>query len=147
MQVKCNKCGILKDRTQFYDIAKGKKCKECHKLYQRERYGGLTQVRSGQMIANRKRQVLTYGITWEQFVAMWDEQDGKCKICRIEVQTFAQHSSSAGCIDHDHSTGQIRGILCRRCNLGIGYFRDKPVLLQAAIVYLQEGSNAHTTER
>lgn len=56
-------------------------------------------------------------------------QENKCAICRDElIQEY---------LDHNHITRQLRGLLCNRCNLGIGYFSDKPELLQKAIEYLK----------
>lgn len=58
---------------------------------------------------------------WEQ------DRDGKCDICSRESPLN---------IDHDHKTGEVRGLLCKRCNLGIGQFEDDPRILALAIEYL-----------
>lgn len=75
-----------------------------------------------------------YGITQEDYNRMLAEQDGCCKICRssdpVGVKSFA--------VDHDHVTGKVRGLLCHRCNPGLGYFQDNPELLRKAIDYLLE---------
>ena len=77
----------------------------------------------------RKR---TYGLTDEEYYSLLDNQEWCCAICAKPVaQEKLDHA-----IDHDHETGEIRGILCRLCNLGIGYFRDQPELLDAAKDYL-----------
>lgn len=56
-------------------------------------------------------------------------QDNKCSICRAElIKDY---------LDHNHKTGQLRGLLCNKCNLGIGYFNDKPELLEKAVEYLK----------
>lgn len=68
-----------------------------------------------------------YGISSEQLGEMSDEQGGLCAICR---------ALPAKCIDHDHETGEIRGLLCPSCNTGLGYFKDDPTLLRSAIEYL-----------
>jgi hypothetical protein len=49
------------------------------------------------------------------------------------------------CVDHDHVTHQIRGLLCSHCNRGLGHFRDNPILLRRAIGYLSRG--VHNTKR
>lgn len=54
--------------------------------------------------------------------------DGRCAICKRQDTRL--------CIDHCHKTGRIRGVLCHRCNSGIGSFRDNPTLLTAAAAYL-----------
>lgn len=58
-------------------------------------------------------------------------QDGKCAIC-----TCLLKESSGACLDHCHETGAIRGVLCHRCNAGLGSFRDSIESLEAAIAYL-----------
>lgn len=58
-------------------------------------------------------------------------QNNQCKICGIipENRLF---------VDHCHISGKIRGLLCRDCNIGLGYFRDSEENLAKAIVYLKE---------
>jgi hypothetical protein len=74
----------------------------------------------------------TYGLSDEEYYALLDAQEWCCAICAKPVgQEKLDHA-----IDHDHDTGDVRGILCRLCNLGIGYFRDQPELLDAAKDYL-----------
>jgi hypothetical protein len=61
-------------------------------------------------------------------------QDGRCAICGAERGTRRL------AIDHDHTTGFIRGLLCVRCNTGLGSFRDDPELLRKAIEYLDRAA-------
>lgn len=80
-----------------------------------------------------------YGITPEQYAEMLVSQKGVCAICH-------QPERSRGCkgsirvltLDHDHATNEIRGLLCDRCNRGLGYFGDDPQKLAAAITYLKK---------
>jgi len=58
-----------------------------------------------------------------------EHQHGVCAICRTRPARTL-------CVDHCHVTGQVRGLLCSGCNLGIGQFKDNPALLQAAIAYI-----------
>ena len=67
----------------------------------------------------------------EDYFDMLDAQNGVCAICG-ETCKSAQRLS----VDHDHTTGEIRGLLCRSCNSGIGYFQDSVKLLKKAIQYL-----------
>ena len=57
-----------------------------------------------------------------------DRQDGRCAICREPAA-----GDLALAEDHDHATGAIRGLLCSRCNNGLGSFRDDPELLRSAV--------------
>jgi hypothetical protein len=59
---------------------------------------------------------------------MVDAVDEKCEICGF--------ADEALCVDHDHETGRIRGVLCRRCNRSIGQLGDTPEHLQRALDYL-----------
>lgn len=66
----------------------------------------------------------------EDFLILLEAQDGVCAICQANP---AKHT------DHNHLTGQIRGLLCVACNNGLGLFRDDWKLMQRAIVYLKGG--------
>ncbi|MDN5516464.1 MAG: endonuclease VII domain-containing protein [Pseudomonas sp.] len=76
----------------------------------------------------------TYGLEAEQFQQMLDSQGGVCAICRQECN---RSTTSRMCVDHDHATGKIRGLLCFQCNVGLGKFKDDKALLSAAIEYLR----------
>ena len=71
-----------------------------------------------------------YGMTFEQYTGLFERQEGRCAICHEAAGELALAA------DHDHESGAIRGLLCSRCNNGLGSFRDDPVLLQTAIAYL-----------
>lgn len=63
---------------------------------------------------------------------MLKQQNDCCKICKKHKSLFKTHLH----VDHDHSTGKIRGLLCQKCNQGIGYFYESIASLQNAIKYL-----------
>ena len=92
--------------------------------------------------AIRRKQSLkhNYGITPEEVVVMLEAQGHRCKICDIELlkENGARNCKRGHVVDHCHTTGRIRGILCHRCNQGLGLFRDNPDFLATAIKYLQE---------
>jgi len=67
------------------------------------------------------------------FHARRDTQKGVCAVCgRVETWRLPRKLS----VDHDHLTGIVRGLLCHRCNIGIGYFEDDPERLHSAAKYL-----------
>lgn len=72
-----------------------------------------------------------YGITQAQKDALLAAQDGKCAICATDKPTAIGWAT-----DHDHKTGRVRGILCNRCNGGLGYLQDSPRIIAAAWLYL-----------
>lgn len=75
-----------------------------------------------------------YGCTLAMYEQMFEDQGGLCKICRKEPDS----KYGRLCVDHNHQTGALRGLLCHLCNHGIGQFKDNPVFLAAAIAYFQE---------
>lgn len=82
----------------------------------------------------------TYGITLAQYNWMLETQGGVCAICRQpeRVSTTKHKAAMRLAVDHDHHTGQIRALLCSRCNTGIGSFGHDPALMRAAIHYLDK---------
>lgn len=85
---------------------------------------------------------MRYGITADEYDAMFKEQDGKCAICGqsklpIDPRTGKTYDLA---IDHCHRTDRVRKLLCPHCNVGLGAFKDSPELLHAAISYLKECS-------
>lgn len=82
-----------------------------------------------QEIGQRSR-LKKYGLTLEQYHAMLQAQDGRCHICKELFGTLIH-------VDHDHQNGAVRGLLCHKCNVGLGHFRDDPELLRAAAAYLE----------
>lgn len=85
---------------------------------------------------------MDFGITIEQYAQMFAEQDGKCAIC----DTQSENLSRGLCIDHDHQTRVIRGLLCTCCNTALGKFRDNPELLRRAIQYLDCAASKQDNE-
>lgn len=72
-----------------------------------------------------------YGIDWEQFMQMYEDQEGLCAICKKEPTKDQMLS-----IDHSHQTGKVRGLLCGPCNRALGLFKDNPETLQTAKEYV-----------
>jgi len=72
-----------------------------------------------------------------RYDALFQSQNGVCAICgRPETAKHQNGTIKSLAIDHDHVTGEVRGLLCVKCNTGIGYFHEDPVILQKAIEYL-----------
>ena len=84
----------------------------------------------------------TYGITYDDYLEMFNEQDGKCLICERHQKDL----TLALAVDHCHDTGMIRGLLCGNCNSGIGNLRDDISLLKKAIEYLESYENKEDDE-
>lgn len=78
----------------------------------------------------------TYGITLDQYNQISEQQNNVCAICKDSDEDRKHLKFKRLCIDHNHSTGEIRGLLCSECNKAIGLLNDDPELLQSAITYL-----------
>jgi Autographiviridae endonuclease VII len=70
-----------------------------------------------------------YGLTAEAYRALLARQKGKCAICRRKRNLV---------VDHNHTTGVVRGLICQPCNMGIGGLEDDVILLRRAIKYLNK---------
>lgn len=81
-----------------------------------------------------KARRLAYGISEQEFNELAEKQQYKCAICT----TNAPGGKGNWHVDHDHSNGKIRGLLCHKCNTGIGLLNDDPELLRKAILYLEK---------
>lgn len=81
--------------------------------------------------AARKKNIERYGISQEQYNALFNEQKGACAICSEHPETRCLD------VDHKHGTTKVRGLLCSRCNTGLGLFMDSPELLREAAFYLE----------
>jgi hypothetical protein len=87
--------------------------------------------RERQQIVRRARE-RKYGVTHDQYLVLLEAQGGVCAICGNSEQKRQL------AIDHDHETGEIRGLLCDRCNPMLGYAQDDIAVLEAAIAYLKK---------
>ena len=85
----------------------------------------------GRFAAARRRK-----ITLEYYQELIDQQNNKCAICNQEETRMNNGKLTRLCIDHCHSSGKVRGLLCHACNTAIGKFKDDISLLNSAILYL-----------
>lgn len=76
----------------------------------------------------------SYGITLQEWEALYEAQGGKCAICKHEEDTDRYANLS---VDHCHTAGHVRGLLCNNCNRALGMFKDDPTVLDAAAAYLR----------
>lgn len=72
-----------------------------------------------------------YGVSWETYSVILESQDGGCAICG-----GINESGRKLAVDHNHETGEIRGLLCDKCNRGLGFFNDDIMILDLAVEYL-----------
>jgi hypothetical protein len=88
-----------------------------------------TKVQRANALIKRK-----YGITLSDYDKMLEKQNGQCAICG----TRKVPNCGRFVVDHDHSSGKIRGLLCSNCNTGLGLLGDDPQTLESALTYLRK---------
>lgn len=106
------------------------------KLGRGEPFTKLTeaQTREIQRRSNLKRH---YGISIEEYESIAISQDGRCAICRCPPKRVKRRAVAYRlCVDHDHATGRVRGLLCNDCNRALGLLGDDPHVLLRAVGYL-----------
>jgi hypothetical protein len=80
-----------------------------------------------------------FGMTLRQYNYLLKKQNGCCAICGYKPEGEDRYRKGKSlAVDHDHVTGKIRGLLCDKCNRGLGHFNDNPRLLVEAVLYLQQ---------
>lgn len=163
----CKRCGVEKDKASFSPFKKSKDglfswCKQCNCELQKGRYANMSKEE--RFLHNRHKRSLAvadrchrkqteryrrdpeyrarttlnqnakrYGITTEEY------QRRISLACEICGRTLPRVGHAGGMhIDHDHTTGNLRGTLCHTCNLGLGRFSDSPKLLRAAADYIEK---------
>ena len=79
-----------------------------------------------------------YGLSWDDYLTLFNKQKGCCVICSSPLELFGSDKHLVAQVDHCHTTNKVRGLLCTKCNTGLGNFRDSPELLKNAARYLKE---------
>ena len=133
----CTGCGLEQDLSQFVKSKNHKgghfpRCKTCKKEYDQKRWASDAERRNAYKMEMRNRRLREFGMTQEDYDSMLAAQGGGCAICGTQKGWAGKQLA----IDHCHETGAVRGLLCDRCNTGIGKFEDSPELLQKAAAYL-----------
>jgi hypothetical protein len=80
-----------------------------------------------------------FGISHAEYATLYSKQNGKCAICKKSETQMRNGRIKSLAVDHCHSTGRIRGLLCAACNQAIGKFGDDITTLENAISYLKSG--------
>jgi Recombination endonuclease VII len=141
-ELKCKICNETKPIEQFYTRSKYIfHCKSCIKIRKHE-YRKRPEVKEREYISYMKRFYKNkYGISFEDYEAMLKKQNGLCAICRNPSTRVDARSKKIQRlnIDHCHTTRKVRGLLCSKCNHGIGLFGDNILLFESCIRYIQHG--------
>ena len=137
---RCSMCGEEKPLTSFRNRGGSQthllksRCNTClfkeHRRWTENNPERVREYRAKDSWTLAKR-CARRGITPEELVDRYERQEECCAICKTEIELI----DSA--IDHNHETGEFRGVLCKQCNRALGMFRDSPEILQSAIDYLK----------
>jgi len=122
--IQCSECNEVHERNAKH-LKQGVRSRDC-KYTKPPNWTGLDRWDA---IIRR-----TYGITYEEYEQMVEDQGGGCAICG---KTESEEGRRLP-IDHCHTTGKVRGVLCAKCNQALGMFRDDPELLRNAAQYLEK---------
>lgn len=132
----CTKCGQVKELSEFSKNRHNKsgfnyRCKAC----ERERIMQWKVENPDKQRDSRLRR--NYGISLDAYDQLLQEQGGVCAICG----TDNPGSNTRFMVDHNHDTGEVRGLLCGNCNRGIGLLGDNISTLSKAITYLSDNGS------
>lgn len=144
----CNRCHEMKPMASFYTQPMGRKavergwrprergdCRTCYK--KRTTEWQKKNPDKARVIGRRTFLLCNYGITPEMYDLLLLEQGGGCAICGTH-SVGKRWKNGRFHIDHDPTTGKVRGLLCSNCNLGLGQYRHTPKLLRKAARYLEK---------
>lgn len=109
----------------------------CRRHYQRQYYADHRPAPGSQRERGRRHILKKYDLTLEDYEALVERQKGRCAICRSDFPGRNGNPNYSWPVDHDHVTGQTRGLLCRYCNTAIAMLGDDPRTLRAAARYIQ----------
>ena|ERR1700693_4932804 len=79
---------------------------------------------------------IKYGLSPKEYKELFNQTNNECPVCNVIF--YSNGNGSHACVDHNHTTGKIRGIICRNCNVALGNTKDNPKILRALIEYLKD---------
>ncbi len=140
----CRCCNSVKDRSEFvknksFSSGIDTICLTCSRdkvrLWRKhnpEKRKNQLKKEYGKTYTKNKHLKYTYGITLDEYNTLFSTQQGCCAICGQHQSNFKKALS----VDHNHTTGKVRKLLCSTCNFMVGYAKEDTIILQKAIEYL-----------
>ena len=125
MEKTCSKCHKTQPLEEFYGDKY--RCKSCHKAYQR----AYNQRNPDRLRGYHLKKM--YGITLEEREEMSKASQGRCYVCGAPDGTDRNPHH----IDHNHDTGELRGLLCVGCNVSLGLLEENPDRIRALADYIE----------
>lgn len=128
----CSRCNVEKAASEFgkradRPIGLRHQCRECQRLVDAEK---RKTDKGKQKYRKRIWKQAGINITYEAYKDRYQQLDGKCEICFDQLPSL--------CVDHNHGTGDIRGLLCIPCNLAIEHLKESPEIMNNAIIYIKK---------
>ena len=121
---------VRKEYSKIYRLENKDKIKEYDKQY---RFKNKDKAKKYQKEYNLKTK---YNLTPDQYNKMLSDQNNSCKVCNIKfninIKMITPH------VDHCHTTGKIRGLLCMNCNTSLGFLKEDTKIMQKLIEYVKE---------
>lgn len=150
----CTKCKEVKKIEEFNKDKRKKDgltchCKSCVRAYtlQSRLYTDLdyrnTMAKKWKLANPQKVRAQwiqqIYKLSWDTYEYLFYEQSGACAICSTPLKLHAgiEHGVEVAVVDHNHTTGKVRGLLCTKCNTALGLLKDSPSILHRAQIYLE----------
>jgi len=146
---KCSRCKVEYALSFFNKDNKRKDghtyhCKECVSFYSKRANRETTNL-AGKLWKQKNPEKVrmdvvkrNYNLSWEEYIGLLQKQVFSCAICSTPLKAHKgiEHGVDVACVDHCHTTGEIRGLLCSTCNTALGLFKDSKALLSRANEYL-----------
>ena len=130
-----------KDPEKFQLAARKRYAKDPDKYRSASRIASAIKTPEQKLLKSIRCSALQYGLNPDTILNHYNEHDGRCDICqRTQLDAEPNAIRLRLSIDHDHTTGDFRGLLCNSCNTGIGHLMDNVQVLRAAIDYLLKGT-------
>jgi hypothetical protein len=137
----CSVCGDSYP-TSHYN-SRQTKCRKCLAIA-RKTWNSRTPENNRRALLKQR-----YGISVEELNQLHFEQNGQCAICDVEISTTIGYTAGKThrcVVDHNALTGEVRGLLCDRCNLLLGHAGENTDRLHSAIIYLAQRGTYHGTK-
>lgn len=133
----CTKCNTERPETDYHWHYKDKGIRRQHCKFCRSEVEKKRQQTDSYKLKRQDYQLQkNYGITKEDYDFKLKSQNSCCSLCKAPMK------SRALAVDHCHTTGKVRELLCLFCNQGLGMFKDNPQLLRDAADYVERHNDA-----
>jgi len=168
MKKETRRCSICKEDIELSEYYRRKSrdsyvsaCKPCYRSAQNKRHSQFSKdqverkVHLGRVWSRENpEKVLSsrlksrYKITLDEYTEIFNEQNGLCPICLVQLVHGSEHIErddpswvNKGMVDHCHDSGEVRGLLCHCCNTGIGQLKEDAKIMSNAIDYINKHSH------